>query len=83
MIIADRKEIIYLYEKENVYLAEAAQMLIRNVSYEIPSLKKQIPKLEQIGNVIYVIYICIFYFSYITKKYFIIIFINLIFTLGF
>ncbi|KAH0552599.1 hypothetical protein KQX54_013134, partial [Cotesia glomerata] len=43
----DWKEIIRLYEKDNLYLAEAAQILIRNINYEIPSLKKQINKLDQ------------------------------------
>ncbi|CAG5073475.1 Similar to Cdk5rap3: CDK5 regulatory subunit-associated protein 3 (Rattus norvegicus) [Cotesia congregata] len=43
----DWKEIIRLYEKDNLYLAEAAQILIRNINYEIPSLKKQIHKLDQ------------------------------------
>ncbi|XP_077282758.1 CDK5RAP3 protein homolog [Temnothorax americanus] len=43
----DWQEILQLYEKDNVYLAEAAQILIRNVNYEVPSIKKQIQKLEQ------------------------------------
>ncbi|XP_071443641.1 CDK5 regulatory subunit-associated protein 3 isoform X2 [Hetaerina americana] len=44
----DWQEIIKLYERENVYLIEAAQMLIRNINYEVPSLKKQLAKFEQI-----------------------------------
>lgn len=43
----DWKEIIYSYEKDNIYLAEAAQILIRNVNFEVPSLRKQIARLEQ------------------------------------
>ncbi|KAG7203765.1 hypothetical protein KM043_013788 [Ampulex compressa] len=43
----DWQEIVRLYEKDNIYLAEAAQMLIRNVNYEVPSVKRQIQKLEQ------------------------------------
>ena len=44
----DWQEILRLYEKENIYLAEVAQMLMRNVNYEVPSIKKQIQKLEQL-----------------------------------
>ncbi|KAI1280738.1 CDK5 regulatory subunit-associated protein 3 [Halotydeus destructor] len=36
----DWQEIVKMYEKDNVYLIETAQSLIRNVSYEIPSLRK-------------------------------------------
>lgn len=43
----DWQEILKCYEKDNIYLAEAAQMLFRNITYEIPSLKKQITKEEQ------------------------------------
>lgn len=42
----DWQDIIHAYQKGNLYLAEVAQILIRNVSYEIPSLKKQIAKHE-------------------------------------
>lgn len=47
----DWQEIVRLYEKDNVYLAEAAQMLIRNINYEVPGFKRQIQKLEQIKTV--------------------------------
>lgn len=43
----DWQDVVNLYQKDNIYLGEAAQIMIRNVSYEIPSLKKQIQKLEQ------------------------------------
>ncbi|RWS26047.1 CDK5 regulatory subunit-associated protein 3-like protein [Leptotrombidium deliense] len=41
----DWKEIISAYEKDNVYLAELAQIIARNVTYEVPALKKQLNKL--------------------------------------
>lgn len=41
------QEIIKEYEKNSVYIAEAAQIFSRNVQYEIPGTKKQIAKLEQ------------------------------------
>lgn len=44
----DWLDVLKCYEKDNLYLAEAAQMLVRNVNYEIPSLKKQIAKEEQL-----------------------------------
>ncbi|ENN78335.1 hypothetical protein HUJ04_003940 [Dendroctonus ponderosae] len=44
----DWQDVIADYQKDNIYLAEVAVMLIRNVSYEIPSMKKQVHKLEQL-----------------------------------
>ncbi|CAH2085801.1 unnamed protein product [Euphydryas editha] len=44
----DWQDVVRSYEKENLYLAEAAQMLVRNINYEIPGLKKQIAKEEQL-----------------------------------
>lgn len=43
----DWQDIISSYQKDNLYLAEAAQIIVRNVAYEIPSLKKQVLKMEQ------------------------------------
>lgn len=47
----DWQEIVRLYEHDNVYLAEAAQMLTRNINYEVPGFKKRIQKFEQTGHV--------------------------------
>ena len=47
----DWQEIVQLYENDNVYLAEAAQILMRNVAYEVPGLKKGLARCEQIQNV--------------------------------
>ncbi|KAI6171141.1 hypothetical protein M3Y97_01066800 [Aphelenchoides bicaudatus] len=42
----DWQEIVDLYKKDRIYLAECAQILQRLVQYEIPSLKKSIQKGE-------------------------------------
>uniref|UniRef100_A0A3P9MQ91 CDK5 regulatory subunit associated protein 3 n=1 Tax=Oryzias latipes TaxID=8090 RepID=A0A3P9MQ91_ORYLA len=44
----DWQEIVSLYEADNVYLAEVASLLICNVSYEGPALKKQLAKAQQL-----------------------------------
>ncbi|KAK3578328.1 hypothetical protein CHS0354_039035 [Potamilus streckersoni] len=44
----DWSDIIKLYERDGVYLADTAQMLMRNVNYEIPALKKQMAKCQQV-----------------------------------
>nr|CAG4644037.1 EOG090X07S9 [Lepidurus arcticus] len=44
----DWQDIVRLYEKDNVYLAEAAQILTRNVTYDIPGIKRQMAKCEQV-----------------------------------
>ncbi|XP_067632869.1 CDK5RAP3 protein homolog [Eurosta solidaginis] len=43
----DWQEIVRLYERDNLYLAEAAQIYVRNVNYEVPGVRKQMTKLEQ------------------------------------
>ncbi|XP_064097632.1 CDK5 regulatory subunit-associated protein 3-like [Macrobrachium nipponense] len=40
----DWQEVVKLYEKDNVYLAEAGQLLARYISYEIPAIKRQVLK---------------------------------------
>lgn len=66
----DWQEILRLYEKDNIYLAEAAQMLMRNVNYEVPSIKKQIQKLEQSITVnIHIHMICIITILFVYVMY--------------
>ncbi|KAF0875191.1 CK5P3 protein, partial [Crocuta crocuta] len=48
MKASDWQEIVALYEKNNIYLVELSSLLVRNVNYEIPSLKKQIAKCQQL-----------------------------------
>lgn len=38
------------YEKDNLYMGEAAQILSRNVSYEIPNVRKQITQFEKLSE---------------------------------
>lgn len=49
--LQDWQEITRLYEKDSVYLAEAAHLLMRNVKYDIPDLKQQISKGTHIQEV--------------------------------
>ena len=46
----DWQEIVKIYEKDNIYIAEAAQIYVRNIQFEIPGIKKQISKFEQLGD---------------------------------
>ena len=48
----DWNNIVSLFQKNNIYLAEVASILQRNVAYEIPALKKQINKCQQQQTVI-------------------------------
>lgn len=42
----DWQEIVKAYEKDNVYLAEIAQIINRNVTFEVPSMKRAITKAD-------------------------------------
>lgn len=44
----DWQVIVQLYKEDSVFLAEAAHMLMVNVNFEIPALKRQIAKCQQI-----------------------------------
>merc|ERR1719239_1934976 len=44
----DWKEIVSLYQKDFLYLAEAAQLLTQNVVYEIPGLRKSLARCDNV-----------------------------------
>ena len=44
----DWQEVVAMYQRDNIYLAEAAQLLSQAVTYEIPGLKKQLAKTIQV-----------------------------------
>ena len=44
--ISDWQVIVQQYKEDNVYLAEAAHMLMANVNFEIPALKRQMGKCQ-------------------------------------
>ncbi|XP_075033097.1 CDK5 regulatory subunit-associated protein 3 isoform X2 [Mixophyes fleayi] len=44
----DWQEVISLYQADNTYLAESGSLLVRSVSYEIPALKKQMSRCQQL-----------------------------------
>ncbi|OQV16801.1 putative CDK5RAP3-like protein [Hypsibius exemplaris] len=46
-VMKDLAEVLKLYEKDSIYLAETAQVLYRNITYDVPFLKKQMQKLDQ------------------------------------
>ncbi len=52
----DWNNVSSLYQKNNVYLGESASLLQRHVAYEIPSLKRQINKTQQLQNVCFVVF---------------------------
>lgn len=46
----DWQAVLRLYEKDNLFMGEAAQTMTRNVSYEIPNVRKQITQFEKLSE---------------------------------
>lgn len=46
----DWQDIVLMYGKDGIYLAELASILIRNVTYEVPNLKKTISRMQQLHD---------------------------------
>jgi hypothetical protein len=73
----DWNNVISLYQKNNIYLAEAASILQRSVQFEITALKKQINKCQQQQTVCLVFFyfrklLLHFFFIFLFVKYFLI-----------
>lgn len=47
----DWMEIIKMYERNNVFIAECARLLSTSVYFDVPALRKKIQKLEQMQQV--------------------------------